>query len=321
MKLQPKFLLTATIIFLTGNLLIFINRNKGFEYKKVSSLKELYPSNPDNSFLNKWIRYNLRFSSAELNQGLTLLNKTIRIDTISNEERKIICIGGWLYNSFRKQVGIPDDSMAKLSPLQQYHYLLIHKEKQLWCGNFQGMFGFFCAAVMLPNRYVEIAPMNNNTDTHEVNEVYLSKIKKWVMIDVTRNFLLIRKNDQLFSTAEYLEYKLQHHEDGLFFSSADTSSVNKFYISPEINSADVYFNENHFLRYYHTLDLSKVYAFWPKIKRYFLAEPWYEMYVPGNRHSNFLFRVKQFFLFGMGTVIIVILYYNLRPKNRVYRIT
>jgi len=139
MKLQRKFLLIATIIFLAGNLLIFINRNKGFEYKKVSSLKELYPVNPDNSFMNKWVKYNLRFSPAELNQGLTLLNQAIRIDTISNEQSKIINIGSWLYNSFRRQIGVPDDSMAKLSPLQQYHYLLIHKEKQLWCGNFQGM--------------------------------------------------------------------------------------------------------------------------------------------------------------------------------------
>ena len=313
MKSQFKFILT-TIIFVAGNLLIFINRNKGFEYKKVSSLEELYPSSPSNSFLNKWIKYNLRFSPAELNQGLTLLNQAIRIDTISNEERKIICIGGWLYNSFRRQIGVPDDSMTKLSPLQQYHYLLRHKEKQLWCGNFQGMFGFFCAAVMLSNRYVEIAPMNNNSDTHEVNEVYLAGIKKWVMADVTRNLLLIRKNDHFFSTAEYLDYKLQHHTDELYVVQADSSTANKFYISSENNSADTYFNENHFLRYYHTLDLSKVYAFWPKIKRYFLVDPWYEMYVPGNRHSNFLFRVKQFFLFGMGAMIIVMLYYKLRPK-------
>jgi hypothetical protein len=317
MKLPGKFLLIITIIFAATNILIFIYRNKGFEYRKFSSHTELYPPDPGNSFQDKWKKANIQFSSVELDLGLALLNQTIGTDTISNVESKIMYIAGWLYNSFCRQLGRPDDSLAKQTPLQQYYYLSIHKEKQLWCGNFQVMFGFFCTAAGLPSRYIEIVPRDNNMnfDYHEVNEVYLAGIKKWVMVDVTRNRLLIRKDHQLFSAAEYLDHRLQNHASELFFVRADTASAYKMLLLQEKNPADKYFNENHLLRYYYTMDLSKVYAFWPKIKRYFLADPWYEMYEPGKKHSNFLFRIKQFFLFGMVTVIIVMVVYKFRLKK------
>ncbi|MES1223103.1 MAG: hypothetical protein ABUT20_46850, partial [Bacteroidota bacterium] len=159
MKLQRKFLVAILIIFAASNLLIFFNRNKGFEYIKFSNIQELYPSDPGMSFLSKWSNYNQRFNVEEINDGLRLLNQTIGIDTISNEETKIIRIAGWLYNSFRRQKGAPDSFTASLRPLQQYHYLSIHKEKQLWCGNFQALFGFFCTAAKLSNRYIEVVPM------------------------------------------------------------------------------------------------------------------------------------------------------------------
>lgn len=307
MKFRNKLLLSLSILFVISNLFFFINRNKGFEYKKFSNIPELYPPNPGKGFLAKWINYKIRFSSEELDQGSTLLNKMIGIDTIVNEEKKIISIAAWLYNSFYKQKGTPDSSISKLSPLQQYRYFSDHKEAKLWCGNFQGMVAFFCDAVKLPNRYVEIAPLKNNLDTHEVNEVFLNKIGKWVMIDATRNLIMIGKNDQFFSAAGYFDQQLKNDDD-LFFIKADTISSHGTSITKGGRATDIYFNEKHFLRFYYTMDLSKVYAFWPRIKRYLLADPWYEIYSPQESHFNFLFRAKQFSFWGLGAIIIFIFF-------------
>jgi len=296
MKFRNKLFLIIAMLFIVSDLLIFIGRNSGFEYKKFSTEQELYPPNQDNTFLNKWTNYNKRFSREELDQGLILLNHAIRIDTISKEENKVIQIAGWLYHSFYKQIGTPG-------------------EKKLWCGNFQAIVGFFCTAAMLPNRYVEIAPTNDNPDTHEVNEVYLTEIKKWVMVDATRNLLLARKDYRAFSAAEYFDYKLQKNGDGLSFIRIDTASG--IYTTTQKDTIDKYFDEDHFLRYYYTLDLFEAYSFWPKMKRYFLANPWYEIYSPGEQHSNLLFRIKQFFFFGLIAMVavLVFLYSNAKPRT------
>ena len=131
------------------------------------------------------------------------------------------------------------------------------------------------------------------------------------MVDVTRNLLLIKKNQRLLSAAEYFNYRLQKDTNTLFFVCTDTV-VNRKFMSQQKNIADIYFNEDHFLRYYIITDLSKVYTARSKIKRYFLADPWFEMYDPGKRHSNFLFRVKQFFLFGMMTLILWTFFYQFK---------
>ncbi len=305
MKFRYRFLFAVTIFFVIANILIFIYRNSGFEYTKFSVSKELYPSDPDSSFLKKWNSYNNRFSTEELSQGLALLSQAIGIDTILTEESKVLRITGWLYHSFQKQIGVPDNTMAGQSPLQQYLYLSSHKEKQLWCGNFQALVGFFCTVAKLSNRYVEIASLSSIPNTHEVNEVYLTGLKKWVIVDATRNRFLINKNDQLISAAEYFDFKLQKKPGELFFVGVDSGSGYSLHRYKDIYQADKYFDKDHFLRFYYTLNLSSVYAFWPKTKRYFLADPWYEIYSPGIHNSNFLFRIKQFFLFGIGAIVIV----------------
>lgn len=318
MKIPDKLIVAIIIVFGVVNVLIFINRNKGFEYRKFPSYKELYPSNSISTFLEKWTKPNKQFTSKELNEGLILLNEKIGLDTISGEENKILRIADWLYSSFYKQLGTPDSSLLVKRPqLALYHYLSAHKEKQLWCGHFQAMFGFFCTAAGLPNRYIEIIPGENNIahNSHQINEVYLAKMKKWVIVDVTRNRLLTKKNHELLSAAEYFHHKLKNHTDTLFFSQTSFDSVNGIFEMQEKNPSDKYFNEYHLLRYYHTMDLSKVYALWPKMRRYFLADAWYELYEPQRRHLNFLFRVKQFFLFGMAALIIALFFYRLRKQK------
>ena len=188
----------------------------------------------------------------------------------------------------------------------------------LWCGHFQRMFGFFCTAAGLQNRYVEIVPVKGsvNVGYHEVNEVYLPGTKKWVMVDITRNFFLISKNNQALSAAGYLNYRLQEQPETLLITCFDSDSILTKSLPMEKFSTDIYFNKNYLLRYYLNLNLSEVYSPAQKFKRYIFPDPWYEIYSPGLSHSDLFFRIKQFFFFGFLVLILMLLFNALKYKKR-----
>ena len=278
MKLSNKLLTFLVVFFLLGNIGIYFSRNAGFDYIKYPSLQYLYPLNADSSFFQKWTKYNKRFSAEELTKGLQLVKHFE--DSASTDSGKAVSIAAWLYNSFNKQIGTPEDTLNRLSPLLKYKYLLANQNKQLWCGQFQEMFGFFCTAAGLKNRYVELVPKKgkNNIGYHEVNEVWFSEIRKWVMVDVTRNILLVSRPDQVFSAAEYLDYNILDTTGTFFRTSVDNTVSNSLVVQKKEYSYDDYFNINYSLRYYLTMQLSDVYSPFQKLKRYFIPNPWFEMY-------------------------------------------
>ncbi len=318
MKLIPKWLLAISLLFAAGNIFIFINRNKKFEYVKYSDMEDLYPGEASTSFLNKWNKNNQLFTAAELDQGKSLLREHVGTDTVSDEKIKVIRIASWLYKSFYQQQGMPDAQLSALTPFQQYNYLMAHKKKKLWCGHFQRMFGFFCTAAGIQNRYVEIVPLKDsvNVGYHEVNEVYLPAIKKWVMVDITRNLFVISKNNQALSAAQYFNYRLQEQPVNLLITCFDSTTFLNKLLPKEKFSTDIYFNKNYFLRYYINFNLSEVYSPVQKFKRYVFAKPWYEIYSPGFSGSNILFRIKQFFFFGLLILMVMILFYLTKSKLR-----
>lgn len=316
MKIPGKLQFIITLLLGTVNLLFFFTRDSGFGYVKYSGTEELYPPDPGKSFFDKWSRVNQNFSRKELKEGLYLLHQFTGIDTMNADENKAVSIAAWLAKSFQRQVGVPADSVKRLSPLLQYNSLVVDKIGQLDCGQFQKMFGFFCTAAGLKNRYVEAVPGSATySGYHEINEVYLSKIKKWAMIDVTRNFLLISKNNQVLSAAEYMQYRLQEEPGTFFITRFDTASRKEQNVLANSLPDDEYFNKNYALRYYLNTNLTEVYSLAQKIKRYVFGEPWYEMFKPGNRHTNFLFRIRQFFIFGFGVFTILMILYHVRSKK------
>ncbi|MBC7872363.1 MAG: transglutaminase domain-containing protein [Ferruginibacter sp.] len=318
MKFSRKSLLWITLFFIIANSIIFLKRNKGFEYIKYAATSALYPPGPDSSFFKKWNRYNQRFSKKELGEGLLLLQQHTGIDTLSSDEAKVISIGAWLHHSFQSQVGKPADSLSVLTPLLQYQFLAADKKKQLWCGQFQAMFGFFCTAAGLNNRYVEIVPINplQNGGYHEINEVWLPGRKNWVMADATRNFLLITKDNQILSAAGYLDHRMQEQPNSFFITFFNNSSNRIDTFLSKKDSGDAYFNKNYALRYYLNMDLGKVYTPVERIKRYIFADPWYEMYSPGAQRSNLLFRMKQVFLLGLLVCLVLLLVFAIRSRHQ-----
>lgn len=307
MKLFKKYLPFVLLLFIAGNIFIFFSRDVGFEFVKYSSEKNLYPLDSGSSSFQKWTKYNTRFSQEELAQGLQLVIQFE--DSASTDSGKAVSIAAWLYNSFKKRIGAPDDSVERLSPLLKYKYLLANPAKQLWCGQFQQIFGFFCTAAGLKNRYVELVPRKGekNVGYHEVNEVWFSELQKWVMVDVTRNMFLINKQGKVLSAAQYLDYNIHDKFESLSISCVDSTLIGPLIIRGKDYSYDEYFNVNYSLRYYLTMNLSDVYTTFQKLKRYFTPHPWFEMYEPGSNHSNLYFRIKQFFFFGFMICMLLFL--------------
>lgn len=295
MKTSARYKLLILALLISANIFVFYKRDAGFEYLKFSEIDELYPANPGNSFLSKWSAYNNKHIEQDLKEGAAILNNSIGIDTISTTEGKVSLIGGWLFNSFYKQMGRPSKESKHFTVLKQYKFFASRKDQTLWCGNFQSMFGFFCTAAGLQNRYVEVVPVNGGVVPayHEINEIYIPELKKWIMADITRNLLLLRDKNQVLSAAEYYNYNVNKATVDLWHSSQKDSLLVTELHSSSQQLTDEFFNADHFLRYYYTKDLSEVYSIKSRVKRYVFAAPWYEMYDPVRKHSNIFFRIKQ----------------------------
>lgn len=285
------------------NLVIALNRNRGFAYVNALTADKLYPAECDMECIEKWTRPNKKFTPAELEHGRSVLKKEMAIDSAFSDEDKIVRISGYLYSKFHRQAGQPSAKLNSLQPLQQLQLLSKDTTEKLWCGNFQAMTGFLCTAAGLPNRYVEITSFAGALQggTHEVNEVYLQKNKKWVMTDVTRNMLLIKNGDHPVSAAEYFQLSLQAGNSKLQVQkTASNNSIIFDTLMAKTKSEDSFFNKNFFLRYYYMTNLQQVYSPLQKMKRYLLPESWYAVYDPQNSYPNTRFRVKQLFAALLG---------------------
>jgi hypothetical protein len=309
--------MAVTVLAFLISMAIFFSRDKGFEYVRYSEMAELYPPDPTPAFIDKWNHYNKRFTAADLKRGKDLLQRFAGLDTIPSAEARMIAIGSWIHRSFYRKVGGPSATLSGLSnPLQQYDLLIQDSSQKLWCSQYRSLFGFFCTAAGLQNRYIDAVPVDSIYDGfHGLNEVYLPELKKWAMADITRNILLLKKNDDPFSAADYYEFRRAAKTDTLT-GIQGTDSLYRIFHSPVApEPRDKYFHQGYMLRYYYTVNVPEVYTTGNKIRRYILARPWYQNYDPVRRHSNLLFRVKQFFvlLFILGLLGLIVL--QIRAKS------
>jgi len=311
MRRSFRLIFSLLLILTSVNILIFVFRDKGFEYVKYADKSELYSSDIDSAYLKKWDSERKKFSQAQLAKGYQLLKDSLGIDTIYSEIDKVRKIASLLFEVFSSQIGIPQDSLNRMDALEQYIYLLENRDKQLWCGHFQQMFGFFIMSAGFVNRYVELVPRKNvPVDFHEVNEVYLPGNKSWIMVDVTRNRLITFEHGKMLSAAEYWELKQAKEQQTIQVIAGDSVII-------EHATPDHYFNKNYFLRYYHSMDLKAVYSIKEKLKRYIWQDSWYQNYDPQHRHSNLLFRIKQLalFLWIASLILILLLFHKLRNRK------
>ncbi|MDZ4796490.1 MAG: hypothetical protein SGI83_19645 [Bacteroidota bacterium] len=287
--------LVITTALLSINILIFLFRDHGFEYRHflAASLNE---KACDEACIRKWTKPNSNYPAKDLAEARGILQQYIQIDSIKSEENKLIAIGGWLRDELAKQTGLMNDSVNALPALQQYYCFKSNATYSYDCGNIQTLFSFFCTAAQLYCRNfqnIQLPTDNLAPDSHVANEIYLKDYQKWVLSDPFQNHLLVKKNNIPLSAAEYLDYNIAGGKDTVCFieqaagrTFADTVTYAGF-------KKDTYFNKNYILHFYKDRANPEVYSVRNKLKRYFWPYSWYEIYTPQQKNTNFLFRIKQ----------------------------
>lgn len=292
-KGTSRIIITAALLSI--NILIFLFRNHGFEYRHYLSAAAAGVV-CDEACINKWTNPNAAYTAKELAEARQLLQENIRIDSMLSAEEKIIAIGGWLREELSKQTGQMNDSVNALPALQQYYCFKNNRQYSYDCGNVQTLFSFFCTAARLPCRNFQNIQLSNDSlayDSHVANEIYIKDYQKWVLSDPFQNHLLVKKNNIPLSAAEYLDYNIAGGQDTVVFIQNSGGLPLADTVTPAGFKKDTYFNKNYILHFYKETPNQELYSFANKLKRYFWPHSWYEIYAPQQKNTNFLFRIKQ----------------------------
>lgn len=260
------------------NLVIFFYRDR-FIYHKYSTYSSLYSSDT-----TRWRKFIDDYPKQELVEAQIILD-SLHIDDQPTSV-KVLEIGKFLYNKFKKQLGESSNQLVSASPLTQYKILRSSDTIELWCGNFAEMFTFFCWSRGIASRVIEIM---NPGDHHVLNESYLPETQEWAVIDLTNNNLLIRKSN---GYANLLDLRDSPGQTLSSLQASDSSIASHPFDATFYNK---YFGNKNPIHYYYRTNNSEVYSRGEKIKRYFLPYSWYEE-VTENQQGNWRFYIKQLFI-------------------------
>ena len=270
------------------NTIISIKRDE-FAYQPYRSYDDLYRK-CDAACVLKWQQFNLSYPPEEYEQISQILKEKQIIQKDSNTLQQVLKIASFLQRSFSDQKGTPSADFLSLSPLKQF-YALNQTNIKLWCGNFAVLLNYFCGAAGITSRYIEIF---NDTNHHVLNECYIPELKRWVMVDVYSNLLLVQ-NDKL----EYLDLQRfmeqARKNDSFIYIGVKNDSLHHSPFQYDHPEFDLNYNihANSPVYYFYQIDLNTVYSTSNKIKRYFSTNSWYEIYSKENR-GNYKFYVKLF---------------------------
>lgn len=298
--MKKLFLLFALLTILNG--LVFLFREK-FEYVRYSTYRDLYaPCGTD--CREKWDDFLLPYSS-EMQAEAKRLLQALRLDTLSNTLAKATAISHHLYSRFHRQAGYPQDVIHRADPLQAYKVLSADTAQRLFCGTYAQMFNFFCWCANVVCRSLEIYKPG---DHHVLNEVYLPEQQRWVVVDLTNNTALAVADNRLLNTQDFVK-AINKPASLKIFTASDTAwtPFERFETKDAILH---YYDESHPVYYYHITYSGTVYKSTEKLKRYLLADYWYEIYSPSAR-PNILFYGKLFlallWLILAGTIVFKLL--------------
>ena len=277
--------LYLTLVLVILNSIIFLLRHKGFDFERYSSIEKLCSPVEDSSDIHKWIEPNKAFLPDELEKARELLETELLISRYQRTDSMGIAIAAWLYQQFSPYSSQqPEPSIHLLTPLKQF-YKVKAGQSYVWCGNYQYVYGFFCTAMGIHTRYIELSPNKKGLSSHVINEIYLEEHKQWAMVDVYKNKLLtLNALQQPLCAAEYyniLNSALPQPLITIHSNGSDTTQ------SSDMNDPNI--TEDYSLLYFYQTNVEKVYSTGNKIKRYLLVSPWYEKYPQREQFSNWKF--------------------------------
>lgn len=172
------------------------------------------------------------------------------------------------------------------------------------------MLTFFGWSHNIVSRNVEIMRPG---DHHVLNEFYLPELKKWVMVDLTNNILLVQKDGRLLNTQDFVQSLSQPETVMVLTGDSMVNPLIKIANWPQIRQ---YYQEKFPFQYYHVTYPDAVYSPNAKVRRYFLPDSWYEIFTPSSKVAV-LFYVKLIFVaiwVVLGSLILVKRYYDRRKR-------
>jgi hypothetical protein len=283
-------LLLAFFLLTAFNLVIYLKRDH-FAYSPETSATLLYAACESNC-TKKWMQLISDFPEEQLRQASDILDNSIQLAE-TNTTEKILLIGNFIRTHFHEQHGKPSSLISSGTPFEQYKILSQNSSEKLWCGNYANIFAWFCWSKGITTRIIEIIKPG---DHHVVNECYVPEKKKWAMVDIGNNLLLVE--DSLQEPLHTLDI-LKKVEDSSILSiyTSVQDSIKQDRLDSKIFPGKKHFQKKHSLHYYKQVNTNAVYSTGQKLKRYLLPVSWYSIYHPdGRSQSNFSYVLKVFFI-------------------------
>lgn len=261
------------------NIVTFIERDH-FSYQSNNSIRDLYKP-CDIACISNWKQYIKDYPDSQLTEMGKILDSQLVLKNLNTTD-KILTIGNLLRTYFQNQGGVPSAELLQSTPLEQFKKLKKDKNEKLWCGVWSNIFAYMCWSKGITCRNIEIMKPG---DHHVVNECYIPEINKWVMVDLTNNFILSKNNrGEWLNTIDFFDgtekklsfYSLSSRQNKIF-----TDTIQ--FTSPAIT---VYFQKAYPLYYYYRNNLRAVYSFTSRLKRYLLPVNWYSVYDFGKKPVN-----------------------------------
>ena len=304
---KPIFLL---FVLTTINAVIFIYRDH-FQYHPYTSYNSLY-SQCDEACKTKWSGLTEIFTKVEVQEASDILTSITDIQEKKSTVEKIQTIAAFIYNKFHAQYGRPSDSTMSLSALKKYKLLLHSPKEKIWCGDFASMLLLFTRSQNILCRVIEIY---SPEDQHVINECYVPELKQWMLVDVTYNTLTAFSHKRQYLNAQ--DFKELLSKTDPVFRISSTGNQNKIdTLDKNLPFILNYFKPDNDYYYYYSTDLTAVYEFKEKLKRYFFPVSWYALY-KDEKKSNALFYFKVFFGFlWIVTALITIGFYLKRIMSK-----
>lgn len=254
----------------------------------------------------KWNRYFTDFPVAG-QQAANRFTDSLLQGRDTSRLNQIQVIGAFLYHQFATQLGRPSFQETYKDPWEMFQYYRADTARKLWCGHLSMLFNFFCLSRGIETRMIEL---NKPGDHHVVNECYLPGPGKWVLVDLTYDQLLVKKNDGLLGLAAFR--KLQGRGDVLLNVRTAADSIRT--ISMDTGYIRSYYADTVQAFYYVTVNPGKVYSTTAKIKRYLWPDPWY--YELRERPADQLFFYLRQALLLSWLLIGVWLIFRIGPSGK-----
>lgn len=208
----------------------FWNRNPFFYRMR---FKLLLRKTHDNEFNN--LNYNKYNSKKAIPEAYHTINKSIflNVNEDLSDMEKTLSIANWLRNNLKGGPGLGKSSTETLNLMINSNYGV--------CSDFAQVFNNFCVINDLKTREWGINNLDFNGGGHSFNEVYITELNKWMLIDVSKSIYFFEKDKNLpLSAKEVFEKsRLKKTKQYYCFNNSytnDEKEIEKFFFTDDVQA-------------------------------------------------------------------------------------